>query len=430
MRNAHSGCSETFYRKELESEARSSPSKTQEERHKMMELLKHFEEDSMDDSVLGDAAEYEEDKSDLACRIASLDVGSASYDQLWTALSPAQRGRFLKALNDPSSELIQQLLASDELENERTEPWWEAHMERSDDDKLSAKISTRARGPKPDIMPIPAAMINVSSSPPVARGPRLLYNICAVCIAYAFVTRSLSTSPLSSISPHEPEHEEARRSIAQLVPFLTERKSQVVHPTLSSVVTDLWSRFEPGRMTQPVFSLLLRDAAILLRPVAVTVLSPASPSLSRPSHSKHDTSNDQNYQDLEAHPSTNALRVLSDLFGLFTSMARPSSSTPPANLHQSTTRTEMNRNLSPQRNHVTHKLSFYAVHILGVPSVLLHALAEEVAARADALESEDTRVMQEALALPNTSATQGPWRSISELVTRDVRRAPIEELDR
>lgn len=40
-----------------------------------MELLKHFEEDSMDDSVLGDAAEYEEDKSDLACRIASLDVG-------------------------------------------------------------------------------------------------------------------------------------------------------------------------------------------------------------------------------------------------------------------------------------------------------------------------------------------------------------------
>lgn len=70
-------------------------------------------------------------------------------------------------------------------------------------------------------------------------------------IAYAYVTRHLATSPLESIPRGDPEHAEARRTISQLVPFLTDRKSTTVHPSLSSAVTALWSRFPPVRPRPP-----------------------------------------------------------------------------------------------------------------------------------------------------------------------------------
>ncbi len=66
-------------------------------------------------------------------------------------------------------------------------------------------------------------------------------------MAYAYVTRYLSTSPVGSILPEDAEHEEARRMFTRLAPFLTERKSKTVLPSLSGVITDLWSRFEPVR---------------------------------------------------------------------------------------------------------------------------------------------------------------------------------------
>jgi hypothetical protein len=64
-------------------------------------------------------------------------------------------------------------------------------------------------------------------------------------MAYAYATRSLSVSPLASLTPENPDYGEARHIISQLVPFLVERKAQTLFPTLSAAVTDIWSRFDP-----------------------------------------------------------------------------------------------------------------------------------------------------------------------------------------
>ena len=70
---SHGQCSETFYKKELESEIRTKPSASMEERRQMMEMLKKFEEeDGQEDSLLED----EDDGSDdLAKRLSNVDLG-------------------------------------------------------------------------------------------------------------------------------------------------------------------------------------------------------------------------------------------------------------------------------------------------------------------------------------------------------------------
>lgn len=77
--------------------------------------------------------------------------------------------------------------------------------------------------------------------------------------AYAYVTRYLSTSPISSMPPGDPEHFEARRLFTSLVPFLTDRKSKIALPSLSSLITHLWSRFEPVSTSYQYVWLMLSE---------------------------------------------------------------------------------------------------------------------------------------------------------------------------
>ena len=52
---------------------------------------------------------------------------SASHHALWSILTPDEREKFTRAVENPSSELAQQLLShSEELESKRLAPWWEA----------------------------------------------------------------------------------------------------------------------------------------------------------------------------------------------------------------------------------------------------------------------------------------------------------------
>ena len=103
---------------------------------------------------------------------------NASYEEIWSTLTPAQREKFLGVLNDPSSELAQQLLASEELEKQIQEPWWERPPDAS-----AAK--GRRYGPKPAMMHIPEAALKASAGA-ASSGPTLLYNVFATLCASHF----------------------------------------------------------------------------------------------------------------------------------------------------------------------------------------------------------------------------------------------------
>ena len=71
---AHSQCSETFYKKEIEAGIHLESSTNAVKRVQMLEMLKKFEEESasMDDEASGDE---QDDSSDLANRLNSMDLG-------------------------------------------------------------------------------------------------------------------------------------------------------------------------------------------------------------------------------------------------------------------------------------------------------------------------------------------------------------------
>ncbi|KAJ7576895.1 hypothetical protein C8J56DRAFT_373722, partial [Mycena floridula] len=328
---SHSECSESFYKKEIQSGIQSEPSKSAAERLKMMELLKRFEEDTAgsEDLIL---EEEVDEVSDIAKKFQTVDLDSTSADAMWSILSDDERTKFISLLNNPSSELVQSLLASEELDNARRDPWWEDGEDKQ----------------KPEMMDIP------STSPKA--GPPLVYNICAIFLAYVYVTRHLAASPLDSIPSQDADYLEARRLFSQLVPFLTEKKATTLHTSLTSVITDIWSRFDPGTMTAETFSLLLRDVSRLLTPATVTEIAPGQVAA---------------YQHLE-----NPLLVISDLHALFNS----------------------------RQNHVSHKLLFYAVHVRSISTIVFRALADEVAARSLAVAEEKDLPIPESIAesIPRT----------------------------
>jgi hypothetical protein len=84
-------------------------------------------------------------------------------------LTPGERKNFLHALDNPNGDLAQRLLASEELEQQRLEPWWEAPP--LGDEEPNAK----RYGTEPLLMTVPPSMIK-----PVNQGLSLMYNLCAI----------------------------------------------------------------------------------------------------------------------------------------------------------------------------------------------------------------------------------------------------------
>jgi hypothetical protein len=128
-------------------------------------------------------------------------------------------------------------------------------------------------------------------------------------------------------------------------------------------------------MNSKLFSLLLHDTVRLIRPLPVT-----TPSLATQTTEINPIS----------HPHLNLILTLSDLRRVFE-----------VSLSQ--------RKSHVEQNHVTHKLMFYAAHILSTPSPVLCALVEEI--------------LQRTLAYEETSNVP-----VSPPVKRESRVAIIEEI--
>ena len=110
-------------------------------------------------------------------------------------------------------------------------------------------------------------------------------------------------------------------------------------------------------MTNELFSLLLRDAAHLLTPIFVTELT-TSPGSSARSGAV-----------TRSHPHSMAILALSDLHDMF--LIDCGHKEPTGRL---------------RGNHITHKLTFYAAHILSTPSVILRTLVQEMIHKAEMIE--------------------------------------------
>ncbi|KAL9713458.1 hypothetical protein Ac2012v2_003068 [Leucoagaricus gongylophorus] len=373
--SSHSQCSETFYKNELQSDIATTPSRTHEERKQMMELLRRFEEEAVQDEDIVDkeASEISNEgiggEDSLVDRFAELDIDSLSPETMWEMLTPAERRKFVKALENPSSELAQTLLASKQLEVEIEQPWWINGVEDFDREHLSQEAKEIERRPTP--ICVPQSMVK-----PVPPGHPLVFNLLAICITYSYVVRHLGTRMLSALAPTNPNFQEALRLINILVPFLTDYRSTTLHSSVGAAVTDVYSRFEMGKVSSQLLAVLLMDAAILMRPLRIVPVS------SVPPQSGETTS----FVDLSAHSLLMPTHVLSDMIVLFqtgqeeakkVSLEAPSPSALGQPRSRSGTGSETRKKLS-RYNHVLHKLEFYVAHVLAIPSGIMENVSDAV----------------------------------------------------
>lgn len=109
-------------------------------------------------------------------------------------------------------------------------------------------------------------------------------------------------------------------------------------------------------MSSELFAVLLKDIAHLIRPIPVITIALRTPS--------------EEYYDAASHPHLNTVLALSDLAKLY---ERPVNGT--------------------KKSHVTHKLLFYAAHIISTPSWILRALAQDLAKLSAAYQATDNLEM-------------------------------------
>ncbi|CAE6517620.1 unnamed protein product [Rhizoctonia solani] len=235
---AHSTCTETFYKSALAEEIQSEPAKPTEEKRQMLELLKRFEEESLE----------EEDEDGLVSRLEGIDLDKIDHETLWGLLSEEERQNFTRMLMDPTSEDSQKLLNTSQLLGGHEDPWW------------------TLEDPSPDVLPI----INQVPSNMLAGkfNHLLLFNIFHLSLTYAYTVRTFALSLLST--QLSDELEEIRGFMLPLSPFLRDKKSTTTFTSVDGVVTD-WASRLPESPRPKLLRTLTEDAKRIfsVRPVIV-----------------------------------------------------------------------------------------------------------------------------------------------------------------
>lgn len=318
-----------------------------------MELLRKFEEESAQQPDLlteGPDNDDDEDQDDLAGKLEGLDLDETDTNVIWSLLSTAQRNKFLQAVRDPSSELAQQLLVGEELSEFHLQPWWESPAIQSEESTSAAPRSRAVRyGATPDMMPIPEQLLaSAQSSMPSLSNVTLLYNILATCLAYAYVTRKLLISPLSSIKTNDADRKIAIDLFKRVAPFLTDKRSTLVFSSVDDIVTFFWSKLDTlsDTPTDTSIAKLLTDTASLLTPQSITTINP----------------DDTGTGNLMSLPCRTTLLVLSDISRLFADI-----------------------------KYITHKLNFYAAQLCVHDTLTLKAVVEETRITALKLQRSQVR---------------------------------------
>ncbi|KAG8689079.1 hypothetical protein FRC09_012589 [Ceratobasidium sp. 395] len=204
----------------LAEQIQGEPTRSNEEKQQMLELLKRFEEE---------AAENEDEEgniNDIASRLQGLPLDSADHNALWEHLTEEEKQKFHEIMANPTSEELKRLLETSELVEK---PWW-------DSEALS-------EGKAPTVRPVPQNMLESTRF-----NPMLLYNVFHVSLSYAYTIRTLGVSTLGPVgeqsSKAQEEAEELKSVLLPLSPFLMDRKSTVTFTSVDSVITD-WTSLLP-----------------------------------------------------------------------------------------------------------------------------------------------------------------------------------------
>ncbi|CAE6458768.1 unnamed protein product [Rhizoctonia solani] len=233
----------------------------------MLELLKRFEEESIED-------EGSSESDELASRLEGIDLNKIDHDTLWRLLSEEERQKFTKMLMNPTSEESRNLLNTSKILEDRKDPWW--------------MLDNHSQEVLPAIKQVSSSLLGGKFN------HLLLFNVFHVSLTYAYTVRTFAVSSLSTQASDEIE--EIRKFILPLSPFLQDRKSTITFTSVDGVVTDWVSRL-PESPKPKLLKVLSEDAKEIFHAESMVEVEEGSES------------------QLSNH--TNCMRFLSDVHALF-----------------------------------------------------------------------------------------------------------------
>lgn len=168
----------------------------------MLDILKKFEDESTElDQPLDDQVD---DEDDIVARLGDIDLEATSSEALWELLKPEERSRFLKALNDPKSELAQSLLTA-----QHRSAWWDDARRTTPSYWLS---EAQDDGEMPKSLQIPAALLSASLN---STHPLPVWNLVAILYVPCPQSRTLYRHSTSTVW-----HTATQSNILLLLPSL------------------------------------------------------------------------------------------------------------------------------------------------------------------------------------------------------------------
>ncbi|GFZ47135.1 hypothetical protein JCM24511_04878 [Saitozyma sp. JCM 24511] len=261
----HSQCSEPFYRTTVMESIASDPKADQEEKRRMMEMLRRFEDAAAEgDEALAELEEEEEEEDEddeLAAALEGLDLDALESNQLFHLLPQAHRDRFLAALRNPESEDAKELLRSaterstvdggegETMPTPEELPWWEApEVPEEDAPPYALPPSLASEGITRDI------------KPPEGTGVKLAYNALAICLAYVHTLLSFRLPSLSRahLDSQAVSGDEVKEELGHVVPFLLEPRSTVRYESARDAWAAVWEAIGSGLDPTPTIDLLIR----------------------------------------------------------------------------------------------------------------------------------------------------------------------------
>lgn len=320
----------------------------------MMQILQRI---SDPEALSGEGDEDpDHEELDLEERLESLDIESADTDTLWEALSPSQKAAFTLAIKDPNNPLAQQLLhllESDKAMGSQVEkPWWEC-TGQLETDLLSQSHSI------PPYIQVPDSLMSAARHGWEEGVASLLYNVVCLCLSYTFCIRTLQISSFYAAESHDVET--CRTLMSQASQFLTNRKSTTRLEDIDTAIA-----YVQSRLKEPV-NKLLPDVSVLFRPeLILDITSEQGDSSSAPA----------------PNPCWRLLACLGDIASLYSTPSSSSSS--PSKTPQS----------SPIDKATTHKLIFYAAHVMAAPTAQLRHISNKLAeiSAKSSIEDESTNL--------------------------------------
>ncbi|CAG8438772.1 8727_t:CDS:2 [Ambispora leptoticha] len=255
----HNTCTENFYKSSIIEEIKSK-NMGDEEKQKMVELLQRFEREGDEmaaEELMDDTDEEVENNDDLFERFKNLDIGSASFETIWSHLNAREREKIEQEFEKVSrTGKMGNLTAEIASEIKLWQPWWATNQDETIKSTKIQSLDEMEETREPSILENIQPLEELTKTPP---DPAIVFHLVNILFAYAHTCRYLNGELFE-------DSQETCHILLDLSSSLSSKTTFVYENVSEAISVNLRSIAEHSKHTQsPEFTItVLKDLMDIL----------------------------------------------------------------------------------------------------------------------------------------------------------------------